>query len=115
MVFEIENTKMRNVGFMNALFLLGRVLESLKVELFISYFELTMVKKYMEKVYKRWKAFPMLYFPKLFLREQMDSQRVFGHHRNAMNFFLLCIQWPYIYRTIKSYLISCSKCEWEGF
>jgi hypothetical protein len=34
MVFEIENTKRRNVGFMNPLFLLGRALESLKVELY---------------------------------------------------------------------------------
>jgi hypothetical protein len=50
MVFEIENTKRRNVGFMNPLFLLGRALESLKVELLLSYFELTMVKNSMEKL-----------------------------------------------------------------
>jgi hypothetical protein len=38
MVFEIENTKRRNVGFMIPLFLLGRDLESLKVEILLSYF-----------------------------------------------------------------------------
>jgi hypothetical protein len=40
MVFEIENNKRRNVGFMNPLFLLERALESLKVELLLSYFKL---------------------------------------------------------------------------
>jgi hypothetical protein len=72
-----------------------------------------MVNKSMEKLPKRWKSFPMLYFPKLFLREQMASPRVFGHHKNAMNFFNFCIQWPSIYRIITRYLITCSKCEWE--
>jgi hypothetical protein len=53
MVFEIENTKRRNMGFINLLFLLGRALESLKVELLLSYFCLTMVKKSMAKISKR--------------------------------------------------------------
>jgi hypothetical protein len=59
MVFEIENTKRRNVGFMNPLLLLGRDLESLKVELLLSYLELKMVKNSMENISKRWNAFPM--------------------------------------------------------
>jgi hypothetical protein len=53
MVFEIENTTRKNVRFMNPLFLLGRALESLKVELLLSYFLLKMVKKSMEKIPKR--------------------------------------------------------------
>jgi hypothetical protein len=92
MVFEIENAKMRNVGFMNPIFLLGRVLESLKIELLLSYFFLKMVKNSMENLSKRWKDFPMLCFPNLFLREESVSKRVFGQHNNAMNFFLFCIQ-----------------------
>jgi hypothetical protein len=60
MVFEIEITKRRNVGVMNPLFLLGRALESLKEYILLSYSKLTMVKKSMEKIPKRWKAFPML-------------------------------------------------------
>jgi hypothetical protein len=40
MLFEIENMKRRNMGFMNPLLLLGRALESLKVELLLSSFEL---------------------------------------------------------------------------
>jgi hypothetical protein len=115
MVFEIENTKRRNVGFMNPPFLLGRALESLRVDLLFSYFELIMVKKSMTKLSKRWKYFPMLYFPKLFLREKMDSPGVFEQHNNAMKFFFLCIQWPSIYRTIERYFITCSKCGWETF
>jgi hypothetical protein len=115
MVFEIENTKRRNVGFMNPLFLLGRALESLKVDILLSYFELTMVKNSMENISKRWNAFPMQCLLKLFSREQMVSPRVIGKHNNTMNFFSFSIQWPSIYRTIARYFITCSKCEWETF
>jgi hypothetical protein len=57
------------VGFMNPLFFLGRSLESLKVELLLSYVEMKMVKNSMENLSKKWNAFPMLYLLKLFLRE----------------------------------------------
>jgi hypothetical protein len=61
MVFEIENTKRRNVGFMNPIFLLGRALESLKVEILLSYLEFKMVNNSMEKLSKRWNSFPTQY------------------------------------------------------
>jgi len=92
MVFEIKITKRINVGFMNPLFLLGRALESLKVELLLSCFFLKMVKNSMKNLSKRRKDFPMICFPKIFLREKMVSLRVFGQHNNVMNFFLFCIQ-----------------------
>jgi len=115
MVFEIENTKRRNVEFMNPLILLGKALESIKVDLLLSYFCLTMMNNSMENLPKRWKYFPMLYLPNLFLREQMVSTRVFKQHNNAMKFFLLCVQWPSIYRTKARYFITFSRCEWEAF
>jgi len=62
MVFEIHNTKRRNVGFMNPLFLLGMALESLKVNLVLSYFELTMVKNSMEN-YPRGGKISLCYTP----------------------------------------------------
>jgi hypothetical protein len=75
------------VGFMNPLLLLGRALESLKVEILLSYLELTMVKNSMENLYKRWNTIPMQCFLKLFSREQMVSPRLIGQHNNPINFF----------------------------
>jgi hypothetical protein len=115
MIFEIENTKRRNVGFTNPLFLLGRALESHKLEILVSYLELKMVKNSMENISKRWNAFPMQCFLKLFSREQMVSPRIIGKHNNTMNFFLFIIQCPCIYRTIARYFITCTKCECEAF
>lgn len=76
---------------MNPLFLLGRDIESIKVELLLSYFYLEMVNNSMENIFKRWKYFPVLYLAKLFLREHIVSPRVFEKHNNVMNLFLLGI------------------------